>query len=245
MEKPFLLTCLSPLLATLPFEQVQSSPSSFEENLYEQMGDTASLQHSTILNAVIGDRPIRPKMTTILTPLIETFSILENDFSALEGILEEKLSYALPLRALREDYISMQGLMRSFLTTMFHGNNEDIAQAITSVYAVSQNGLLEKIGTFFDKLRSLEETVTSEDSLTSLASLTDKEVTLRYVLSQTQKETESMYNSLRDVEALLISIKDNPNLGGAKDLATRLDELEQQVKAIAQFLSPQKTKKGE
>jgi hypothetical protein len=215
------------------------------DRLHREFGSTATVQHGTILTALIGDKKVRPHIVAVISPIIETFENACNNFSNLctqirsissEPDLQIWRLANLSINAqLLEDYRKLQEEFGAFAGTMLQGTPQEIGEEVDKVYN-GKKGLMAQL----QSLRSVFAIDEEHNEIAKmLAKIVDgeKRVILRFLFKRVKKSLKATKQCFINAQSQLDLIKDDPEITSFRDVITRLDSLEKQMDLVAHFLS--------
>jgi hypothetical protein len=235
---------LAPIVVALVIA-AHSSPTTVDR-LHKEFGSSATIQHGSILTALIGDKKIRPQVVSILSPIIDSFWEVENNFSEvcsyIKGINTELELQKWRLENLGlgsqliTDFHKLQEDFNSFVSTMLQGTTQEITETTDLIYNNSKKGLLARI-------QSLRKIFTLDEENNAIAAMLakiqdgEKRVILSFLFKKVKKSLKATEQGLVSAQQQIELIKNDPEITSFRDIMTRIDNLEKQVDLMTHFLS--------
>jgi hypothetical protein len=217
--------------------------------LYREIGHTATLQYSTILSALIGNRKLRPQIAANISMLRESFSNMKSRLSSLVHFLEkipdvwkvdDKLDKWINQNlgkksATMRDYRIINNDFESFLVLMLYGNLEEVKLAMDNTFD-AELGLVGKIKSF-ERFFDIESEYRDIWQIINEIKNPESRHVARYLFKEVHKAICKVIRTFFDYEETIRNIVDTSDELVFDDVATRIDSLEKKVNSITDFLS--------
>jgi hypothetical protein len=245
MKKTHMFCFLFALWCNHPF----ASP--IMNRFYKEFGNTTTLQHSTIITALIGNRPIRPKITSILSLLMDSFFEMENNLMSLTSYIGKTLSKErITSKPALQNWFAenfqsessftclhkqIQTDFDSFFASMLQGSIEELTTEINRVYN-NEDGLVKNITQY----HSFFKTRPQENELYRIVNELEDDQTKHVILFLLKAIRKSIKKTLFHFELSkqdLEEAKNHPEDTYFEDITSRIEYLERQLDAIMRFLS--------
>jgi hypothetical protein len=222
-----------------------TSPTTTVDRLHREIGSSATIQHGTILTALIGDKKVRQHIVSLISPIIEAFDNAGNNFTNLclqiKSVTNEpdlqmwRLENLSVSSQFLEDYHKLQDGFSSFMATMLQGTPQEIGEEVDRVYN-NRKGLMARLQSLRNVFAINEE---HNEIAEMLAKVVDgeKRVILSFLFKKVKKSLKVTEQKLTDAKPQLDLIKDDPEVTAFRDVITRLDSLEKQMDLVTHFLS--------
>lgn len=211
--------------------------------LYEYLGDTSTMQHNTLLTAILGDRKLRPQVANTISSSLSKFSDMHRYFSELSTYLKDldnvgmiswcndNLSINSPLIL---QYENLDDFIRNFFDTMLNADMDQIVEKINQFF--DENDGIENLLENFKQPFNLEDTNNSVVDIINNLPESQKYISI-HLFNKMTSSIDSFKSKILDAESNLELLIEEPVNLLYDDIATRIEVLEGKVSLLSNFLS--------
>ncbi|MDR3285484.1 MAG: hypothetical protein LBS83_02255 [Holosporales bacterium] len=216
------------------------------ERLRQEIGDTAILQHSAILTAIIGDRKLRPQISLTVSSTANAFSKMIDDLNSLiihvnsipeeygaSEWREEHFAYEAPIM---RQFRKLQTEFDLFLESLYHGSVDEIITTVNKMFNNENEGLVGRLVRFSSLFEIGGENNRIGEMLDNLPNSGTKHIA-KYLFMQ-------VFESILKVKYQLFLSKDSINqvLESSEgmffdDVVSKLDTIKKDLNTLSEFFS--------